>query len=101
MEFANVPTYVNPSTVNASRPFLSWASLKYVLLYGVLASGGFTFVLDVSSEVFLDHRHLSTSALIDKGIQWAVAGIGFGVGSLLRERRSREAQSSGSSEEPR
>jgi hypothetical protein len=79
-----VPTYVSSSTVNSSRPLLSWASLKYVLLYGVVAYGGFTFALDVSSEVFFDHRQLSTPVLIDKAIQWAAAGIAFGVGGSAK-----------------
>jgi hypothetical protein len=78
---------------------MTWVRLKYILLYGVLAFGGFTFALDICSEVFFDHKQLSTSSLTEKAIQWSLAGIAFGIGSLLQsERHSREMQSSGSSE---
>jgi hypothetical protein len=64
-----------------------WKRLRYILVYGVLAFGGFTFALDIGSEAFLDHRQLSAPVLMDKAIQWALAGVCFGIGGLIQSER--------------
>jgi hypothetical protein len=53
--------------------------LSFVLLWGVLGWGGFTFVAMTCLQVFAFHDKLRPLLLVANALIWTVTGIGFGL----------------------
>jgi hypothetical protein len=51
----------------------------FILIYGILYFGAFTFLIDLGVSILFQHRHIDFGFLIAKPIQWTIAGLIYGA----------------------
>jgi hypothetical protein len=65
--------------------------LVFVLVWGVLFFGGFTFALDVSDQIFIKHKSMGPADILSTVLEKLLVGIIWGTMMwLLRDSSKKE-----------
>jgi hypothetical protein len=81
----------------SARPARRWEQTRkrgevfFVLVNGVLGYVGFVFLASTCADVFVRHKQLSASLIVEQAVTWLVAGFAWGVAIWhLQEKQYRE-----------